>query len=78
MTVDREKLDATFLSFMESVGQLCQENMNLREVLRFYASEENWESREVRGCCEDHNDYLEPETDKDLGARAREALKEIE
>lgn len=49
-----------------------------RKALEFYANELNWESSEVRGCCEDHPDYVEPETDKDLGARAREALQEIE
>lgn len=54
---------------------LLKEISRLREALEFYANEENWESREERGCCEDHNDYLEPETDKDLGARAREALR---
>ncbi len=71
--IDRDKLDAAFMSFVESIGALCAENMELREVLKFYADRENWRPDPYA-----YDKFSDSKALDDYGARARKALEEKE
>lgn len=60
-----------FVSEIDTIKKLQEENKTMREALEFYATEKDWDF--YCGCCADGSTKLE----KDHGKLAREALAKV-